>query len=120
MSTIPLAALSIKTPDQQPPDALGGLSKLLALRGMITNQQSQEQELQIRSQQVRDLAATTAAMKTWDGKDYGALAKSVLDNGGSATAAQGVQQHGLTVQKTVSDIAKQDAETGSKHLETFI
>jgi len=118
MSSIPLPALAIQPPQQ--PDAMGGLSKLLALRGMITNQQGQEQELQIRAQQVRDLAATTAAMKTWDGRDYGALAKSVLDNGGSATAAQAVQQHGLTVQKTVSDIAKQDAETGSKHLETFI
>lgn len=118
MATIPLPALDLKTP--QEPGPLDNVSKLMALRSMMTNQQSAQQELQIRAQQVKDQQATTAAMKSWDGKDYDALAKSVLDNGGSATAAQGVQQHGLTVQKTVSDIAAQDATTGSKNLETFI
>lgn len=118
MASIPLPALDLKNPQQ--PSPLDDVSKLMALRSMMTNQQSQQQELQIRQQQVKDQQATTAAMKNWDGKDYGTLAKSVLDNGGSATAAQGVQQHGLTVQKTVSDIAAQDAATGSKNLETFI
>lgn len=108
----------LKLPQQ--PDPMGQISKLMALRSMMTQQQSQQQELQIRAQQVKDQEATTAAMKDWDGKDYGALAKSVLQNGGSATAAQGVQQHGLTVNKTISDIAAQDAATGSKKLETFI
>jgi hypothetical protein len=121
MSTIPLPALAIKTPEQQQPDPMGGLSKLLALRGMITNQQSQQQELQIRAQQVKDQAATTAAMKNWDpSQGYDALSKSVLQNGGSASAAIAVSQHGLTLKKTFSDIAMQDATTGSKNLETFI
>lgn len=118
MGGIPLPALDIKPPQQ--PDAMGDVSKLMALRSMMTNQQGQQQELQIRAQQLKDQQATTAAMKGWDGKDYDSLAKSVLSNGGSATAAQVVEQHGLTVKKTVSEIAAQDATTGSKNLETFI
>src|SRR5207302_6215012 len=50
---------------------------------------------------------------------YEALAHSVLKNGGSATAATAIQQHGLEVRKTASDIAKADEETGSKHLENL-
>ncbi len=87
---------------------------------MVANQAGQQQELEIRAQQLQDQAATTAAMKNWDGKDYDALSKSVLQNGGSANAATAIQQHGLTLKKTVSDIAMQDATTGSKNLETFI
>jgi hypothetical protein len=118
MGSIPLPALDLK-PVQQP-DPMGDVSKLMALKSMMTQQASQQQELQIRQQQIKDQQATTAAMKDWDGKDYDALSKSVLQNGGSATAASAIQQHGLTIKKTVSDIAKQDSETGSKNLETFI
>lgn len=118
MSSIPLPALDLKTPQQ--PDVFEDVSKLMALKSMMGQQQMQQQELQIRQQQVQDQQATTKAMKNWDGQDYDSLAKSVLQNGGSAQAAQAVQQHGLTVKKTVSDIAAQDATTGSKNLETFI
>jgi hypothetical protein len=118
MSSIPLPALALKPVEQ--PDVMGNVSKLTALKSMMTQQASQQQELQIRDQQIKDQQATTAAMKNWDGKDYDALSKSVLENGGSANAATAIQQHGLTIKKTVSDIAKQDAETGSKNLETFI
>jgi hypothetical protein len=118
MASIPLPALDLKPPQQ--PDVMGDVSKLLALRSMMGQQQLQQQELQIRAQQVKDQQATTSAMRDWDGKDYDVLAKSVLDHGGSATAAQGVQQHGLAIKKAVSDIAAQDATTGSKKLETFI
>ncbi|MGH9505227.1 MAG: hypothetical protein ACRD20_20430 [Terriglobales bacterium] len=118
MSTIPLPALAIKPPEQ--PDVLSGIQKLYALRSMQQQQQTQQQEQQIRAQQITDQQATTAAMKNWDGKSYDDLSKSILDNGGSATAAQNVQLHGLNIKKQISDIAAQDATTGSKNLETFI
>jgi hypothetical protein len=128
MSSIPLPALAIQPPQQQ--DPLGNISKLMAMKSMLVQQQSQQQELQIRAQQVKDQQATTAAMKGVDptldkyknnsAGYYSDLSQAVLDNGGSATAATAMQQHGLTVSKTVSDIAAQDAATGSKNLETFI
>ena len=116
--SIPLPALDVKPPQQ--PDVMGDMSRLMAMRGMMNQQAAQQQEMQLRQQQIQDQQATTAAMKNWDGKDYDALSKSVLQNGGSANAAAAIQQHGLTIKKTVSDIAKQDAETGSKLTETFI
>jgi hypothetical protein len=125
MASIPLPALSVQPPQTQ--DTLGQFQKLAALRSLGQQQQlqsqqmeSNQQEQQIRAQQIRDQQAMTAAMKTWNGKDYDDLAKSVLENGGSANAATQIQQHGLTIKKTVSDIAAQDATTGSKNLETFI
>lgn len=118
MGNIPLPALDLKPPQQ--PDMMGDVSKLMALKSMMGQQQIQQQEIQLRQQQVKDQQATTTAMKNWDGKDYEALTKSVLENGGSSTAAQAIQKHGLDIKKTVSDIAAQDATTGSKNLETFI
>lgn len=115
---IPLVALSSQPPQQ--PDLMGGVGKLLAIKSMLGQQQMQQQEIAVKQQQRADLEATTTAMKSWDRKDYEALSKSVLDNGGSAAAATAIQQHGLTLKKTVSDIAAQDATTGSKNLETFI
>ncbi len=125
MASIPLPALDLR-PVQQP-DAMGEVSKLMALKSMMGQQQIQQQQIQsnqqeqqLRQQQIKDQQATTTAMKGWDGHDYDALTKSVLANGGSANAATAIQQHGLTIKKTVSDIAAQDATTGSKNLETFI
>jgi len=125
MGSIPLPALDIHPPQQQ--DPLAGLEKLQQLKSLMNQQQIQQQTIasgqqdqQIKAQQIKDQQATTAAMKSWDGKDYDVLAKSVLANGGSATAADAVAQHGLTIKKTISDIAAQDAATGSKNLETFI
>lgn len=118
MATIPLPALDLKTP--QEPGPLDNVSKLMALRSMMTNQQSQQQELQIRQQQVKDQQATTAAMKSWDGKDPAKLAQLVLDNDGSANAATGVQQHFLQVKDTASQIAQRDSQTGETNLKTVI
>jgi hypothetical protein len=81
----------------------------------------QQGQIALQQQQLRDQAALTTAMKSWNPSDgYDSLTKSVLENGGSGNAALQVKQHALTVQKTVSDIAAQDAATGSKNLETFI
>lgn len=118
MSTIPLPALDVKP--AQSPDVMGDVSKLMMLRQMMNQNTSQQQEQQIRQQQIQDQQATTSAMKNWDGKDYDALSKSILENGGSANAAQNASLHGLNIKKQVSDIAAQDATTGSKNLETFI
>lgn len=126
MGSIPLPALHVNPPQQQ--DPMAGMEKLVQLKSLMQGQQMQQQEMQIRGQQVKDQQATTAAMKAIDPSKYQSdpsayyadVSKSVLDNGGSATAAQGVQQHGLTVLKTVSDMHAQDAATGSKNLETFI
>jgi hypothetical protein len=95
-------------------------SQIMSLKHL--QQAGELQGLQIRQaqQQLKDQEATTAAARSWDGQDYDALAKSVLQNGGSATAAFAIQQHGLGIKKTVSDIARSDSETGSKNLETFI
>ena len=128
MGSIPLPALDIKPPQQ--PDMMGDVSKLMAMRSMMNQQQEQQQRIQEQQQTIADQQATTTAMKAINPLDpkykndsdgyYADLSKSVLDNGGSANAATGIQQHGLTIKKTVSDIAKQDAETGSKKIETFI
>jgi hypothetical protein len=101
MSSIPLPALAIQPPQQQ--DPLGNISKLMAMKSMLVQQQSQQQELQIRAQQVKDQQATTAAMKGVDptldkyknnsAGYYSDLSQAVLDNGGSATAATAMQQH---------------------------
>lgn len=123
MASIPLVATTIK----QPESPLSNLSELLHAKaqqqGLQTGQlqqQALQQEIAQRDQQAKDLQATTAAARNWDGKDYDALSKSILKNGGSANAAMSIQQHGLTIKKTVSDIASADATTGSKNLETFI
>lgn len=106
------------------------MSKLLAIKGLLQNQQYQAQaqplEVQERQQgvqktqiQLQDEQAMTAAMKSWNGKDPDSLAQAVTDNGGSANARLGIEQHFLNLRKTYSDIAKQDAETGQKNLETI-
>lgn len=128
MASIPLPALDVKPP--QPNDSLGAYQKLMALRSLGQQQQiqqqtiqSNQQEQQIRQQQIVDEQATTAAMKSTDPTSptyFDDLTKSALQNGASAARAQLIQQHGLTIKKTVSDIAAQDATTGSKNLETFI
>jgi hypothetical protein len=134
MGSIPLPALDIKPPQQ--PDMLGSFQKLMALRNMGQQQQLQQQQLvsgqqeqQLRQQTIQDQQATTAAMKAVDPTDpkykenpsqyYGDLQAAALQHGASSQASMAIQQHGLTVQKTVSDIAKQDADTGSTKLKTW-
>jgi hypothetical protein len=108
--------LALKPPE----DPLAAYSRALQVRSAMQNQQLQQGQIQLQQQQIRDQQALTAAAAEWDGKDYDALAKSVLKNGGSANASFAVQQHALGVKKTVSDIAASDATTGEKNLQTFI
>jgi hypothetical protein len=59
MGNIPLPALGVQAPQQ--PDVMGGLSKLLAIRGMLGQQQLQQQamqsgslDLQVKQRQMQD------------------------------------------------------------------
>jgi hypothetical protein len=112
--SIPLPALNVQAPPQQ--NLMGSMSQLLGMK-------AQQQEIQQRQVALQNQQAMTAAMKNADPSSptfYDDLSKGVLQNGGTADAALAIQQHGLTIRKTMSDIAAQDATTGSKNLETFI
>lgn len=95
-------------------------SRVAGLKTMLLQQQQAQLQLQQQQQAQADRAATTKAMLAWDGKSYDDLAKSVLQSGGSAAAAQAIQKHGLDIRDTASQIAQRDAETGSKHIDTII
>jgi hypothetical protein len=121
MGSIPLPALAVQPPPQT--DPLQNYGKVLQMKSLLQNQQAQQQEIQIRQQQLTDQQAMTAALKGADPTSptfYDDVAKGVLKNGGSGNAALQVQQHALTVKKTISDIAASDAATSAKNLETFI
>jgi hypothetical protein len=118
LGSIPLPALDIKP--AQPVDALSEYAKVVSLRGMMQQQQLQQQEIQQKNQALTDQHALTTAMTSWDGKDPNDLVQSTLKNGGSATAAIGLQQHFLQTRQTAATIAKDDAETGKNNLETTI
>jgi hypothetical protein len=118
LGSIPLPALDIKP--AQPVDALSEYAKVVSLRSMMQQQQLQQQEIQQKNQALTDQHALTTAMTSWDGKDPNDLVQSTLKNGGSATAAIGLQQHFLQTKQTAATIAKDDAETGKNNLETTI
>lgn len=121
MATIPLVATSIRPPA----NPLDEYAKALSIKGMIQGQQIGQAQLtgeQLKNQQaeqdVKDRQATTAAMQEWDGKSYSDLPPLVLKHGGSSTAVVGLQKAALGMQEQKSTIAKNDAETGAKNLET--
>lgn len=106
MGTIPLPALDTKAPT--PINPLDEFARVSALKSQMQAQQLQSQEIQIRGQQVKDQQATTAAMQNWNPSsgDYDSLAQDVLKNGGSATAATAIQQHGLQVKQNAATLTK--------------
>ena len=101
-----LPALDVRTPT--PPDALSEFARVAQIRSSMQAQQAQAQEMQVRQQQIKDQQATTAAMQNWDPStgDYDGLAKSVLQNGGSANAATAIQQHGIQVKQATQGLQK--------------
>lgn len=135
MGSIPLPALDIKTPQQ--PDFLEKYGQLMQLKNAQQQSQMQQQEaplriqalqqqaqsgqigLQQQQQQLKNQQALTQAYQTWDGKSYNDLAHLALKNGATGEAVQSIQQHGLTIQKTASDIAEQDAKAGSDNATTL-
>jgi hypothetical protein len=118
-ANIPLVAL--QGGEWKPPDTpLEAYSRVAQLQSQQQQVQAQQLENQQSQMAMKDQAAQTKAMLGWDGKSYNELAQSVLQNGGSAQAVQAVQKHGLDLQKSASEIAAHDAETGSKHLDTIV
>lgn len=103
-----------------PRDPLEEYARAAGLKSQLLGQQQQQMQIQQEQAAQADRAALTKSMLAWDGKSYDDLAKTVLQNGGSAQAAQGVQEHGLKLRDTASQIAERDASTGSKHIETII
>lgn len=129
MGSIPLPALGIRPPEQQP-NALQTLAQIQQLRqqqalmpGQIEAQRQQIQagqlENQQRQQQLKDQQAATSAMQEWDGKDIKDLPPLMLKHGASANAVFGMKKNILDQQEKYSTIAKNDSETGAKNLETL-
>jgi hypothetical protein len=106
-----LPALDVR-PAATPPDALAEFARVSQIKSQQQAQQMQAQEMQVRQQQLNDQQATTTAMKNWDpaSGDYDSLAKSVLQNGGSANAATAIQQHGIQVKTAMQGLAKGDLD----------
>src|SRR5580700_7615080 len=114
LSSLPALAIN---PPAAPPNPLAEFSQVAAIQSHLQQQQAQQQEMQIRGQQIKDQQATTAAFQNWDPNsgDYDSLSKAVLANGGSANAADAVQQHFLTVQQAKSALSeKQIADFNNK------
>lgn len=109
---------------QAPQNALQEFARVAQLKQATALGQQQTQAAQLENQktqqQIADQKATTAAFLGWDHKDPNELATSVVKNGGSATAAQAIQQHYLGLRQTAATIAKDDATTGKTNLDTKI
>jgi len=126
MGSIPLPALDIKTPQQ--PDLLSKYSQLQQLRASQQQLAMQQQEAPLRmqalqqqtqlgagqvqqqQQQLNDQKAMTAAMQSWDGKDYTQLPALVIKNGGSATAVMGLKKQILDQQTAVATQVKDQGQ----------
>lgn len=128
--SIPLPALSVNPPAPAP-DPVAQYGRLLQLRQtaqeaplrqQALQQQVQSGQLGLQQQQIqlKDQQAMTAAMQQWDGKSLNDLPGLVLKNGGSAQAVIGLKSKSLDMEKQYSDIAAQDATTGSKNIETMM
>lgn len=131
-----LPALDIRSQPQ--PDLLQKFSQLQQLQGQRQAQQQQAAlaplqqqaaqqnvdsgalEIQQKQQALKNQQAITAAYQKWDGKNYDDLSHLALQNGATGDAVQAIQQHGLALRKTASEIAKDDATTGKDNAETTI
>ena len=126
MSSIPLPALGIRPPEQQP-GPMDEFAKIQQLKSLLGEQQVQQQQIQagqLENQQrqlaLKDNQAMTAAMQDWDGKDISALPPLIIKHGGSAMAVMGMRQKVLESQEKASAIAKDDAQTGQTNTDTLI
>ena len=118
MASIPLPALAVQPPQQQP----GPLQQFAAIQQIKAGQQeAQIRDAQIQQQQLvlRDQQAASAALHEWDGKDPSALPMLIAKHGGSAQSVIAVRGQILDQQAKYSDIAKNDALTGSTNIQTL-
>ena len=117
MGTFPtLPALDVK-PTPNPLETMG---EVMGLRGMLQEQNTRQLQQQVLTQQVKDVQARTAALKDWDPdhETVDMLGKRILNNGGSADSVMDLKKMILDQQLKWSEKAKNDAETGSKQIET--
>jgi hypothetical protein len=124
MGSIPLPALLAQGP-QGIQDPLQVQQNALRVRLLQGEQALQPGQQELQQQQVEagrvalaDEKARTAAWQQWDHKNPDDLPNLIVRNGGSADAAMQMQQTLLGIRSKASDIAKNDAETGSKNIET--
>lgn len=126
MASIPLPALHLNPPQEQP-NPIAQMGQVMQLKALMQNQpvqsqilQQQQQEgaldVQQKQQQVADQKAMTAAMQQWDGKDYNDLVPLVTKNGGSAQAVLGLKAKIQEQQVQASTIAKNQGEAGVAQL----
>lgn len=82
--------------------------------------QQRDQAIEAQNRQFADQDALTKTMTDYNTGLHKPddIPGMISKNGGSGEAALAAQQHILTLKKTASDMAKQDADTGSKNLET--
>jgi hypothetical protein len=126
MGTIPFPNIAQEAGEvaATPQNAFAEYARVAQLKEQTATLQQQQQEraqqMEVQRRSMADQDATTKSFLDWDHKDPNELAVAVVKNGGSATAAQAIQQHYLGLRKTASDIAKQDADTGSTTLKTKI
>lgn len=99
-----------------PLEMLAGIQgiKNQQLQGVALGQENQQRQIALQDQQ-----AMSAAMHEWDGKDLNSLTPLMVKHGASANAVIGLKGKILEQQEKYSTIAKNDAETGSKNLETL-
>src|SRR5580658_5513961 len=111
---VPLAALAVRPPEQQP-DLLSQYAQLAQLKqqqqeaplrqqALQQNVQAGAQDLQIKQQQLKDQQAVTKAMQNWDGKDLDELPSMVLKQGGSAQAVFGLKNSILDQKEKLSKV----------------
>lgn len=134
MATIPLVALNVKPPAQQP-DLLDSFSRLQQIRASQAQQAMQQQEapvrqqilgqqaqtgklaLQQQQQDQKDQLAQTAAFNELDPKDPDSLPKLILKNGGSGAAAQAAQAKIQAQRLQATTILKNQADAGKATVE---
>ena len=114
-TTIPLPALSVKTPEQ--PDPVAGFQRILAMKSILGQQQLQQQQIQgatqenqMRQIQLQDQQAASQAMRDWDGKDISDLPGLYLKHGASAQAILGLRSNIVDFQQKLGNAQKTDLE----------
>jgi len=85
-------------------------------------QQARAQDLELKRRQLADQDALTKAMTAYstDKHTPDDIPGLITANGGSGQAAIAAQQHILALKKTAAEAAAQDAEAGSKNIETYL
>lgn len=132
MGSIPLPALDVKA--QQQTDLLQKFGQLQQLRNASLQTQMAQQEAPLRmqalqqqtqlgagqvqqqQQQLNDQKAMTAAMQSWDGKDYTQLPALVIRNGGSATAVMGLKKQILDQQTQIATAAMDNGKAAEANI----